>query len=184
MLKDIPPNNVIDVSEIIFIDDAGFHVDMRPADAALSRSDTANFSSSACMFKEEGDYWRLAFESTTVMVRHVKGMLYIHYLLETAPKSIPSVQLRRVADPDFQPELLGSSGELLDDHALKEIHERLKELPAEIDQAKSDNDFGRQTDLVDEQETFGFSNGLWAVFFKAPVPSGWTLTIALSREST
>jgi hypothetical protein len=152
LLADLPQGNIIDASELISVDDTGLHVNRRPVDAALRRSALATTSSNACAFRQEGDSWRLVFDGKTATAKHTKGMLYIRYLLEIAPRQVPTVQLRQVADPEFQPHLLGSAGEDLDNTFLKQLHERLGEIDAELDEANDQQDFGRQSDLVEEQE--------------------------------
>jgi len=151
MFADMPPGNVIDASEIISVDDAGLHVDMRLVDAALRQGSIAPLAADARVFRKNGDHWQLGFEGKTIAHRHLKGMLYIHHLLEIAPELIPALQLRRVAEPDFHPVLLGSAGEILDEPTLRKIHGRLAEIDGEIDEAKSHNDFGKLSDLADEQ---------------------------------
>jgi hypothetical protein len=152
-LTGMPQSNIIDVSEILDIDDNGLRVDIGPVDAALRRSENAPVTSSAFAFRKKGDYWRLVFGGKTAMVKHTIGMLYIHYLLEIAPKQVSTIQLRQVANPEFQPHLLGSAGEELDNTTLKQLHKRLGDIDAELDEAKDHQNFGRQSDLVEEQES-------------------------------
>jgi len=149
----MPQGNVINVSDLIAVDDAGLHVDMRPVEAALRQSAYTPLARDACVFRRNGDFWQLVYAGVEKSVRHMKGMLFIHRLLEIAPESIPILQLRRVADPDFLPKILGSAGEVLDEQALRQIHERLGDIDAEMDEAKEHQDFAKQSDMVEEQES-------------------------------
>jgi hypothetical protein len=151
LLADIPQGNVIDAADIFTVNAAGLHVDMGPVDAALQRSAHAPIASSAYAFRQEGDYWRLVFDGKSAMAKHTKGMLYIHYLLEIAPRQESTLQLRRVADPDFQSQLLGDDGEILDERALYDFENRLSDIKEELQEAMSNNDLGRQSKLLEEQ---------------------------------
>jgi hypothetical protein len=148
----MPQTNIIDVSRIVTVGDDGLQVDMRLVDAALRRGTAEYLAANACVFRKNGDHWNLAFAGKSITHRHLKGMLYIQYLLEIAPNQVPIIQLRRVSDPGFQPKILGDAGEVLDEQALKQFHERLALIDTELDEAKDQQDFGRQSDLVDEQE--------------------------------
>jgi hypothetical protein len=151
MLADMPQGNIIDASELISVDDAGVHLDMRLVDAALRQGATMSLAADARVFRKNGDHWQLAFEGKTVVVSHLIGMLYIHHLLEIAPKQMSVLQLRRVAVPEFQPQILGSAGELLDERALREFENSLSDISNELEEAKVNNDFGRQEHLLQEK---------------------------------
>ncbi|WP_298031826.1 hypothetical protein [uncultured Desulfovibrio sp.] len=154
LLADMPQGNVIDASELITVTDDGLHVNMEPVEAALRQSAHASAAStSSFSFRKEGDYWRLVFGGKSALVKDTKGMLYIRHLLEIAPKQESTLQLRRVADPDFQPEFVGSGEETMDELELKQINDRLVAIDSELDAAKDIQDFGTQTDLVEERES-------------------------------
>ncbi len=152
LLADLPPENILDASELISVDDARLHVDMRRIDNALQRSANAPLSPNACVFRQEGDSWRLVFAGKAIWTKHVKGMFYIRRLLEIAPEEESILQLRRVADPDFQPEIIGSANKVIDERTLKEIHQRLAAIESEQDAAREMNDFGTQQNLAEERE--------------------------------
>jgi hypothetical protein len=146
----MPQTNIIDVSRLVSVNESGLHVDMGPVDAALIHG-AEPILADARVFRKTGDQWLLSFEGKTVPHRHLKGMIYIHYLLEIAPRQEPTVQLRRVADPDFQPQLLGNDGEILDELALYDFENRLSDIKEELQEALDNNDIGRQSKLIEEQ---------------------------------
>jgi hypothetical protein len=152
LLAGIPQGNVIDASELISVDDAGFHVDKRLIDAALYQGAFETLSLDACVFRKAGDYWQLSFAGKKCLHRDMIGMAYINYLIAQSPKSVSSLELRKTVYPDFRSELLGSAGEILDEQALKQLHKRLDEIPDEKDEAGSHQDFGKLRALVEEEE--------------------------------
>ena len=150
LLTDIPQSNVIDAADIFTVDAAGLHVDMSLVDAAL-RCAVGSVGSSAYEFRRIGDQWQLSFAGHAIPHRDLRGMTYIHYLIERAPKLVPALELRRAAEPDYQPTILGSAGEVLDEQALRKYHQRLAELHLEDDDAQYVNDFGRMQAIQEEQ---------------------------------
>lgn len=125
------------------------------------------------MFRSEGEYWTIVFQGTTARVKDTRGMQHLAYLLQHPDQEIAALTLAADA-PDFDtssfaaasltskhrdPALatvhvsgLTDAGEILDPQAKAEYRQRLKEIEAELEEAREFNDVGRIEKLQDELE--------------------------------
>ena len=85
----------------------------------------------------DGTGWRIVFENDVFYLQHSEGLNYLARLLENPGRKIPAPEIVR-ARP------------VLD--AASSYKERLSELRDELEDARSDNDVGRCSQLVNEIE--------------------------------
>jgi hypothetical protein len=117
------------------------------------------------LFRQEGDYWTLAFAGKMCRVRHTLGMRYLAQLLRHPRQEFPVLALaadgtelfmsagtsaRPIANDHQHNESghslqvgLSDAGELLDAQAKAAYKRRLRELHEELDEAQAFNDLGR-----------------------------------------
>ncbi len=111
------------------------------------------------VFEREGDYWTLAYAGEVVRVRDLRGLGYLAALLVRPHDSIPALDLIAEVGPqeigagrEAPAALSGDAGELLDGEARRAYVARLRELSAELEQARDDGDLGRAERLAAESE--------------------------------
>ena len=122
-------------------------------------------------FHREGEYWTIAYQRKMIRVKDTTGMRYLAYLLRHPHKEIRALALaasvedqhegalaippgggtRVLAEPGMH-EGLGSAGAILDDKAKADYLQRLKELEAELEDARRCNDLGRSEKAQREKE--------------------------------
>ncbi|MGH8008707.1 MAG: response regulator [Candidatus Binatia bacterium] len=116
-------------------------------------------------FRQEGEYWTVAYQGTAVRVRDVIGIRYLAYLLRyphqqihvldleasvegsakgISPSSTKTRDATAFADLSVRPGL-GDAGEILDSQAKAAYKQRLQELRVELEDAQTCNDPGRAT---------------------------------------
>jgi hypothetical protein len=125
------------------------------------------------VLEREGDVWRVAFDGSTVRVRHSRGMALLSHLVRQPGQEIhvqaldsfvPSAGSEglatidvRALPPDGISSSLGDAGPVLDARARAEYRRRIAELRAERDDAERCNDLGRaaaareELDLLEEE---------------------------------
>jgi len=103
-------------------------------------------------FTNQGKTWLLVFDGIPKSVDASKGMEYIAYLLRIPGQEIHAVALRSALGGEDQVKITGSAGELLDEQALREYKERLKDIEDELREAEEFNDIGRAEKLKEEAE--------------------------------
>jgi len=102
-------------------------------------------------FREEGEYWQIAYDGSRIGVRNRKGLFYLHYLLLHPDEKIHVSNLAALGDRRFPPPCvdkldgvtsglevttrLADAGEVLDARATQEYRERLIDLRGELDEA-------------------------------------------------
>lgn len=102
-------------------------------------------------FREEGEYWQIAYDGSRIGIRNLKGLFYIQYLLLHPDEKIHVSNLaalgdRRSPSPSVEKldgvanglEITGSladAGDVLDARATQEYRERLVDLRGELDEA-------------------------------------------------
>jgi len=91
----------------------------------------------SAVFRQNGGFWTLAFDSLAVHLTHQKGFSDIARMLERPFTEIHCLEL---ADRPAEP---GGIDPVLDDRARREIHARVRELQREIDDADAANDLTR-----------------------------------------
>ena len=88
-------------------------------------------------FRQEGDFWTLAFGGLAVQLTHQKGFSDLARMLERPGAEIHCLEL---AD---RPAETGGREPVMDDRARREIQARARELQREIDDADAAHDAGR-----------------------------------------
>jgi tetratricopeptide (TPR) repeat protein len=113
------------------------------------------------VFRQEGDFWTIAYEGTGLRLRDAKGLHYIAQLLRHAGREFHAADLAAGADteatplPDAGGEIslgLGDAGEVLDAQARSDYRRRLEDLRAELEEATGWGDTGRAARLSEEIE--------------------------------
>jgi hypothetical protein len=123
------------------------------------------------VFRNEGDFWTVAYRGMTSRLRDVKGLRYLGYLLAHPGEQIHVNQLVMVIEGGAGAEIstalsptsvaaatleiagdLGDAGPALDLRAQAEYRHRLGELRAELEEAERFNDVGRVEGMRGEIE--------------------------------
>lgn len=105
----------------------------------------------ACVWRREGDLWRLRFSGQEVRVSHRKGLEDLSMLLSNPMREVSAAELRGGSDATaLTPE--HGADEVLDESARRQYADRLRDLAAEIEEADANHDLGRREGLQQEQE--------------------------------
>ena len=101
-----------------------------------------------CVFRQEGEYWTLAYGGKTARLRDTKGLAYIARLLAEPGRDL---HVRDLATTNQQSEpgngsepvyVEGDLGVILDARATAQYKERLAEARQELDEATAAGDLG------------------------------------------
>ncbi|MGH7856860.1 MAG: ATP-binding protein [Candidatus Binatia bacterium] len=103
------------------------------------------------VFRQEGEFWTISFEETTLRLKDTKGLRYIAELLRHPRGELLAVDLASEAPPGDRPRE-GDAGPLLDAKAASSYRHRLDELRADLEEARSFNDAGRANRAQEEIE--------------------------------
>ena len=123
----------------------------------------------ANLFLKQGDYWTLKFGSDQpVRLKNSVGLVYIHHLIQHPGYEFPVLMLvqqtRGVAavgrtttaaeakDADLSLDDSSGMGQLLDDQALQEYRERIKDLQEDIDEAERNNNSEAAANAREEKQ--------------------------------
>lgn len=98
----------------------------------------------------EGDYWSFTYEGVVTRLRDSKGVRYLAQLLRQPDREVHVFDLVGVSGGAASPTDAGAS--VLDARAREAYGARLRELEAELDDAKAAQDLGRSDRLRDEWE--------------------------------
>jgi hypothetical protein len=121
------------------------------------------------VFRQEGEYWTIAYERKQIRLKDAKGLQYIARLLRHEGEELHAADLAAEADaagppssaegapgPDREGSAvavgLGNAGEVLDPQARAEYKQRLGDLGAELEEATRWGDLGRAASLREEIE--------------------------------
>lgn len=104
------------------------------------------------IFQKQGATWLLVYDGLPKSVGDSVGMSYICRLLQNPGQDTHASTLRSAVVNEGESPLLGSAGDMLDDRALKEYRERLKDLEEELREAEENHDIGRAQRLKEEVE--------------------------------
>ncbi len=104
------------------------------------------------VFKNQGKTWLAVFDGTPKSVGDSIGMAYICCLLQNPGQETHAVALRSLLTGDGDAPPVGSAGDVLDDEALKEYRNHIKDLQEEIREAEDNNDIGRVHRLKEDME--------------------------------
>ncbi len=132
--------------------------------AATAPTAAEAVATAANVFRNDGDFWTVAYQGKSFRIKGSRGFVYLAALLGQPGQRIPAVELAALgADPD--PKRLsagemrasglhaadpGDAAELLDAPARNAYRRRLAELNEEIEHARAFNDHERATRLGDE----------------------------------
>lgn len=127
-----------------------------PPAATLAADHEASRSLDQPVLEQTGEFWRVSYAGTTVMLRHSRGFVLLAHLIRHPGRAIhvrdldaitPSggspVPREAPAPDDALPSGTGDSDEVLDGRAKTEYRQRLGELRAELEDAEGHNDRGR-----------------------------------------
>jgi pimeloyl-ACP methyl ester carboxylesterase len=95
-------------------------------------------SSQKAVLLDEGDFLRIGYEGTWIVLRSLKGFVYLQYLLLHPDEKVHVSRLAALdgrADPHEGSRADPPSGDILDPRARREYRARLLELRAELDEA-------------------------------------------------
>lgn len=109
------------------------------------------------VFRQEGEYWTVAYAGRMCRVKDMKGLAYVAFLLRHASQSVHVTELLHLGTAGNDAETragrfeegmvtrkgLGDAGVVLDTRAKAEYRQRLADLHAELEQARVFNDSGR-----------------------------------------
>ena len=95
-------------------------------------------------FRKDGEKWTVSFEGKTVYMGHRSGMEYIACLLRHPGKEFHAAVLKALLAGARSPPPPGSAGDVVDQEALDDYGERIRELRDELAEAGADNDPARE----------------------------------------
>ena len=131
------------------------------------------------VLEKDGEFWRVGYGGTTVMLRHSRGLALLVHLVRSPRRDIHVSELDSITpsgafaaarespvpERDMMP-VVGDAGELIDRRALDEYRRRVAELRAELEDAEERHDLGRSEmiraelePLMDELRTAVASRG-------------------------
>ena len=91
----------------------------------------------ANVFRQEGDFWTIAFRGTSTRQRDAKGLGYLAMLLASPSREFHVAEMVGVAS---EPAVLGHAGDVLDQEARDAYQRRIVDLREEVEEAESWND--------------------------------------------
>lgn len=134
--------------------------------APPASSPAAAVAATRAVFRQEGEFWTVAYSGTTVRLKPGRGMLYLSVLLRTPGSEIPATELvERAAQVTASTSAngaaaddlaaltvggLGDAGEQLDAQARASYKQRRADLSEELDEAERFHDGGRADRLRTE----------------------------------
>lgn len=132
------------------------------------RSGVEQRGSAGSMFRRDGEYWTIAYQGSTFRMKDGKGLRYLARLLADPGVELHALDLvaavagRRRDDPattaaqavqeGIRVSWAGGAGPVLDEQAKAAYRRRLRELEAELDEARAFNDPERATLLAEEKD--------------------------------
>jgi hypothetical protein len=115
--------------------------------------------------EQQGAFWRIGYEGTTVLLRHSRGLALLAHLIRNPGQEVHvsdldamtpsggSAEPREAPAPDGGlPPTPGDAGELLDAQARTEYRRRIAELREELGEAEARHDLGRVEEARAELE--------------------------------
>jgi tetratricopeptide (TPR) repeat protein len=118
------------------------------------------------LFRQEGDYWTLAYQGATCRLKDSKGLHYIACLLQAPGRTLHALELATLvragqpcataaeAVPDLAVTVPGDLGGVLDAPAKTAYKRRLCELQGELEEAQQFHDLARATAVQAEIDMF------------------------------
>jgi len=99
------------------------------------------------VFASDGEIWTISYAGSTVFLKATKGMDDIARLLARPGDEIHCLDLAGAAVTDQ------STGDVIDDTARRRYEQRIRELHEDIEEAESNNDYGRAERAQSELDT-------------------------------
>jgi len=130
-----------------------------PTDRATTAPPPAAAMDDTCVFRQEGEYWTLAYHGKMTRLRDTKGLHYIARLLAQPGCDLHVRDLAtmnpRSDGPDGAESIYveGDLGAILDTRATAQYKERLAEARQELEEATTARDLGQAARLQHEVET-------------------------------
>ena len=130
-----------------------------PADRATTAPPPAAAMDDTCVFRQEGEYWTLAYHGKMTRLRDTKGLHYIARLLAQPGCDLHVRDLatmnQRSDGPDGAESICveGDLGAIVDARATAQYKERLAEARQELEEATTAGDLGQAARLQHEVET-------------------------------
>jgi tetratricopeptide (TPR) repeat protein len=120
---------------------------------ALDTTESSGAVEVSQVFRQEGDYWTIAYSGRVIRMRDLRGLHYLGELLRHPGREIHAIELAALertmpSSPVRDPELsvsagLGDAGVRLDHRARIAYRQRLEDLADEDETAEQRNDLGR-----------------------------------------
>jgi len=103
------------------------------------------------VFRKEGDYWAIGWRGKIFRLKSCRGVNHIAMLLERPGQNLPALEI--MSSATTLPQARSSFVEaIVDPRARADYKRRLEELDDEIETARTLNDLGRVTRILDEIE--------------------------------
>ena len=116
-----------------------------------SSSQASSPKPQASIFRQEGDYWTISYESTVFRLKDVRGLHYIAHLLRHPHHEFHALELITV-EAGTHMSRPSDAGEVLDAKARAAYKRRLEDLRAKLEEAQAYNDLGRTDKAMQEIE--------------------------------
>lgn len=106
------------------------------------------------LFRQEGEFWTIAFEGTAFRLRDTKGLHYIAALLREPGRELHALDLvaSSPADADAPRPPGGDAGPMLDAQAKAQYRSRLEDLEEELREAEQWDDHERRARAQEERD--------------------------------
>ncbi len=135
----------------------------REATGETEEAISASPEAASPVLEQDGDFWRIGYGGTTVLLRHSRGLALLAHLVHCPGRDIHVRELDSITpsggsavardapapDAGILP-LPGDGGEVLDAQARAEYRRRVVELREELEDAEQRNDLGRAETLRSE----------------------------------
>jgi hypothetical protein len=118
--------------------------------AGSSRVAPASMGQSTLILEPDGEMWRVAFGTDSVLMKNSKGLQILVRLLDSPDQEIHVLDLVGASAVDGQEEVGGDAA--LDDQARQAYKQRLRELEEELQEAEEFDDIGRSEQAREEME--------------------------------
>lgn len=106
----------------------------------------------AHLHRDRAGTWTVGYAGATVNLPDLKGLHYLRALLERPGADVPALDLAAAADGHAGTTIDSDAGELIDPQALAAYRRRLRDIDAELDDARDNADRGRVDRLTLERD--------------------------------
>jgi tetratricopeptide (TPR) repeat protein len=115
------------------------------------RRQPATSSTEHATFRREGDVWSIEFAGQVVRVRDARGLRHLSRLLSDPAREFHVLDLVAAESGGSPAPPLGDAGPLLDDQAKAAYRRRLREIDADLDDARAAGDAEREAQAEHER---------------------------------